>query len=148
MAKSKYGKYIVTKPKPNIVAPPWAPKGEIPGRLAYIDNEVVDGAFYMECVWLMPGMRPPPDPETGKPATGPKAHTHDYDEILGFFGSDMKDIYDLGGEAELYLEDEKHIINKSCLVFVPKGLRHCPLTFTRIDKPIFHFSVGPGQMYF
>lgn len=146
MAESKYGKYIVTKPKANIVAPPWAPQGPIPGRLAYIDKEVVDGAFYMECVWLMPGMRPPPDLPPEK--RGPRAHTHDYDEILGFFGSDMKDMYDLGGEAELWLEDEKHIINKSCLVFIPKGLQHCPLIFNRIDKPIFHFSVGPGQMYF
>ena len=146
MAESKYGKYIVTKPKANIVAPPWAPQGPIPGRLAYIDEEVIDGAFYMECVWLMPGMRPPPgvDPEK----LGPQVHTHDYDEILGFFGSDTKNMYDLGGEAELWLEDEKHIINKSCLVFIPKGMKHCPLIFTRIDKPIFHFSVGPGKMYF
>lgn len=147
MAKSKYGKYIVTKPKANIVKPPWSPQGPIPGRVAYIDHEVVDGAFYMECVWLMPGMRPPPGPAGAEPP-GPKAHTHDYDEILGFFGSDTKDMYDLGGEAVLWLGDEKHIINKSCLVFIPKGLQHCPLHFPRIDKPIFHFSVGPGQMYF
>lgn len=145
MAESKYGKYIVYKPKASIVAPPWSPQGDIPGRLAYIDSEVVDGAFYMECVWLMPGMKPPPDLPPGK--RGPQAHTHDYDEILGFFGSDMKDMYDLGGEAELWLEDEKHIINKSCLVFIPKGMQHCPLIFHRIDKPIFHFSVGPGKMY-
>ncbi len=147
MAESKYGKYIVYKPKKDIVKPPWSPKGPIPGRVAYIDHEVIDGAFYMECVWLMPGPRPPLDPKTGKPP-GPQAHTHDYDEILGFFGSDTEDMYDLGGEAELWLEDEKHIINKSCLVFIPKGLQHCPLYFHRIDKPIFHFSVGPGKMYF
>jgi len=147
MAESKYGKYIVTEPKANIVKPSWSPQGPAPGRVAYLDSEVVDGAFYMECVWLMPGKRPPPDAETGKPP-GPKAHTHDYDEILGFFGSDMGNMRDLGGEAELWLEDEKHIINKSCLVFIPKGMNHCPLYFTRIDKPIFHFSVGPGQMYF
>jgi hypothetical protein len=61
MAKSKYGKYIVTRPKKDIVPPPWAPKGKIPGRLAYIDKEVVDGAFYMECVWMMPGSVPPAD---------------------------------------------------------------------------------------
>jgi hypothetical protein len=146
MAESKYGKYIVYRPKESIVKPDWSPKGPIPGRVAYLDNEVLDGAFYMECVWLMPGMKPPPDLPPEK--RGPQAHTHDYDEILGFFGSDMNDMYDLGGEAELWLGDEKHIINKSCLVFIPKGLQHCPLLFHRIDKPIFHFSVGPGKMYF
>jgi len=146
MAKSKYGKYIVYEPKENIVAPPWSPKGKIPGRIAYIDHEVVDGAFYMECVWLMPGMRPELLPGAKPP--GPQAHTHDYDEILGFFGSDTKNMRELGAEVELWLGDEKHIINKSCLVFIPKGLQHCPLYFTRIDKPVFHFSVGPGKMYF
>jgi hypothetical protein len=146
MAESKYGKYIVYEPKRNIIKPAWSPKGPVPGRVAYIDNEVIDGAFYMECVWLMPGMRPPSDVPIEK--LGPQAHKHDYDEILGFFGSDTNNMYDLGGEAVLYLGDEKHVINKSCLVFIPKGLQHCPLYFNRIDKPIFHFSVGPGQMYF
>jgi hypothetical protein len=146
MAESKYGKYIVTRPKDNIVKPPWSPQGPAPGRIAYLDSDVVDGAFYMECVWLMPGMKPPPDVPPEK--LSPQAHTHDYDEILGFFGSDPENKFELGGEAELWLEDEKHIINKSCLVFIPKGMQHCPLVFTRIDKPIFHFSVGPGQMYF
>lgn len=146
MAESKYGKYIVTEPKKNIVKPPWSPKGPIPGRIAYIDKEVVDGAFYMECVWIMPGLRPPPG--ASSEPRGPQAHTHDYDEILGFFGSDTENMHDMCGEVELWLEDEKHIINKSCLVFIPKGMKHCPLTFTRVDKPIFHFSVGPGALYF
>jgi hypothetical protein len=146
MAESKYGKYIVTEPKANIVKPAWSPQGEVPGRVAYLDHEVVDGAFYMECVWLMPGMKVPPGVDIKK--LGPQAHTHDYDEILGFFGSDTENMGDLGGEAVLWLGDEEHKINKSCLVFIPKGLQHCPLYFPRIDKPIFHFSVGPGKMYF
>jgi hypothetical protein len=146
MAESKYGKYIVTRPKANIVKPPWSPQGPAPGRVAYIDKEVVDGAFYMECVWIMPGMKPPPGVDIKK--LSPQAHTHKYDEILGFFGSDTESIFDLGGEVELWLGDEKHTIKNSCLVFIPKGLQHCPLTFTRVDKPIFHFSVGPGNMYF
>ena len=59
MAESKYGKYIVTELKRNIVEAPWSPpvsaagKGK-GGRLLFLDNEVVDGAFYLECVWIMP----------------------------------------------------------------------------------------------
>ncbi|GAI16848.1 unnamed protein product, partial [marine sediment metagenome] len=104
------------------------------------------GDFLRGTQGIMPGLRPPPGVDIEK--LSPQAHSHDYDEILGFFGSDMEDIRDLGGEVELWLEDEKHIINKSCLVFIPKGMKHCPLYFKRIDKPIFHFSVGPGKMYF
>lgn len=145
MAGSKYGKYIVTEPKANVVQPPWSPP-VAPKPIAYIDNEVIKGAFYMECVWILPESLPAP--EVRAEQMGVRPHTHDYDEILGFFGSDVKNQRDLGGEAELWLEDEKHIINRSCLVFIPKGMKHCPLVFTRVDRPIFHFSVGTGKMYF
>jgi hypothetical protein len=56
------------------------------------------------------------------------------------------DPHDRGGEIELWLEDEQHIITRSSLVFIPKGLRHCPLRIRRVDRPIFHFStVTDGQ---
>ena len=59
----------------------------------------------------------------------------------------MDDPYDLGGEIELWLEDEKHTLTRTCIVFVPKGMMHCPLTVRRIDRPIFEFTTGPGTMY-
>jgi hypothetical protein len=74
------------------------------------------------------------------------AHTHDTDEIIGFFGNNPKDPYDLGGEIEIWLEDEKYILTKSCLIFVPKGMKHCPLVIRKVDRPIFHFTtVTEGQ---
>ena len=143
MTESKYGKYIVTELKQKIVEAPWSPqvapvaKGT-GGRLLFLDNEVVAGAFYLECVWIVP----PPRGVSTKP------HTHDYDEVLCFFGTTPDDYYDLGGEVELWLDDEKHNITQSCIVFIPAGLRHCPMSFTRVDRPIFHFTSGPGKMYF
>ena len=74
-------------------------------------------------------------------------HTHDSDEIIGFFGNSSEDPYDLGGEIEIWLEDEKHIITKSALVFVPAGMKHCPLILRRVDRPIFHFTTVPGGRY-
>ncbi|GAH85868.1 unnamed protein product, partial [marine sediment metagenome] len=54
------------------------------------------GAFHMNTSWFL------------KPATTLEAtsHTHDTDEIIGFFGSNPQDPYDLGGEIEIWLEDE------------------------------------------
>ena len=95
-----------------------------------------------EVVWIYP--RPAED--LAKMA-GTTTHTHDYDEVIALFGSDLNDPYDMGAEAEVLLGDEKHLITKSCLVFVPKGLKH-GLRFNRIDRPIFHFTTGPGHMYF
>lgn len=150
MAETKYGKYIVDTLRGNIPRAPWSPpvaqvgKGRS-GRLFYLDNEVVEGAFYLECAWIVP-------PEKGKPLPpdlmAVKAHTHEYDEVLCFFGTNPDDFYDLGGELELYLGDEAHIIDRSCIVFVPAGLSHGPLTMHRVDRPIFHFTSGPGGTYF
>jgi mannose-6-phosphate isomerase-like protein (cupin superfamily) len=148
MAESKYGKYIVTELKRNIVEALWSPpvsaagKGK-GGRLLFLDDEVVKGAFYLECVWIMPAAK---GEERRQVSTQP--HAHDYDEVICFFGTNPDDFYDLGGEAELWLGDEKHSIRKSCIVFIPAGLQHCPLSFLRVDRPIFHFTSGPGKMYF
>jgi hypothetical protein len=153
MAKTKYGKYIVSTLKQPTTEAPWSPpnlggvsKGK-GGRVFYLDNSIIPGAFYMECVWVMP--RPadaPPMPSGRKVGTEP--HAHDYDEVIAFIGTDNNDPYDLGAKVELWLGDEKHIITKSSLVFIPAGLKHCPLTFLKVDRPVFHFTTGPGKMYF
>jgi hypothetical protein len=138
MAEMKYDKYIITKPKPNEAAEfvENMPPTTVRQRVLYLDDEVVKGAFYLATSWFWKGTGP-----------GPQAHTHDFDEVLGFFGTNPDDVYDLGGEVELWLEDEKYLLTNSFIAYVPKGLRHCPLRVIRADRPIFHFSTGPGSMY-
>ena len=41
-------------------------------------------------------------------------------------------VEELGGEIELWLEDEQLIITRSCLVFIPRGMKHCPMFVRRI----------------
>jgi hypothetical protein len=33
------------------------------------------------------------------------------------------------------------------LVFIPKGMKHCPLIVRRVDRPILHFSAGIARTY-
>jgi hypothetical protein len=144
---SKYGKYIVTELKPEIVEAPWSPPQPVAGknrggRFMFLDSELVPGAFYVECTWVLP--RPKEQLARG----GAEAHTHDYDEVIAFFGTDPRDFHDLGAEFELWLEDEKHTLTRSFIAFIPRGLRHGPSRFTRVDRPVFHFTAGPGKMYF
>lgn len=146
MPKSKYGKYIVTKLKQSIKEAAWTPemrpaeKGT-GGRIIWLDSEVVPGAFYVETDWALPR-------KAGEPfKPGATAHKHDYDEVLCLFGTNMDDPYDLCGEVEFWLEDEKFILTRSCIIFIPRGLQHCPLNFLKIDRPIFTFTAGPGKMY-
>lgn len=144
---TKYGKYIVSELKGNIVEAGWTPKNikgaskGKGGRLLWLDGEIVPGAFYVETAWLYPH---PSGTPSGQPT---EAHKHDWDEMIGFFGTNMDDPYDLGGEIELWLEDEKHILTKTCIVFVPKGMKHCPLIMKKIEKPILLITTGPGTMY-
>jgi hypothetical protein len=33
------------------------------------------------------------------------------------------------------------------MIFVPKGLRHCPVYLRRVDRPILNLSTGPSLSY-
>ncbi|HSW57832.1 MAG TPA: hypothetical protein VLH15_05485, partial [Dehalococcoidales bacterium] len=92
MENTQYGKYIVTSlktpahftPEFNAGYALWA------NRILWMDNNVVEGAFQINCSWYM---RPP-----GFKTNEARAHTHDADEIIGFFGNNPDDRYNLGAE--------------------------------------------------
>ena len=139
MAETKYGKYIISTPNPNKIRPPRPPDAERTGEIVVdVDDEIIEGAFYLNCalIWKASGR--------GSPGG---AHSHDWPEYIGFFGSNPEDPHDLCGEVEVHLDDEKHIITKSSAVFIPGGLKHCPIIFHRVDRPIFYFSTGPKGVY-
>ncbi len=137
MAESRNSKYIVTELKtPDFPAEFVARYNEFAKRILWMDSNVVEGAFQMNCSWYL---RP------SRHAT--ESHTHDTDEILGFFGSDPEDPYTLHGEVEFWIEDEKFMITRTSMIFIPAGLRHCPLILHRVDKPIFHFSTVTDKTY-
>ena len=138
MSESKYGKYIVTELK----IPPEKEKiaeaySRYATRILWMDENVVDGAFHMNTAWYLKAAMTLED----------VPHDHDTDEIIGFFGSDPQNPHDLGGEIEMWLEDEKHIITKTAMLFVPAGMKHCPLVLNRVDRPIFHFTTVTGKRY-
>jgi hypothetical protein len=146
MSESKYGKYICTELKPEAQERDRTRQGV--DRMAkyamYMDSEVIPGAMYAECVWLSPGYLDSPE-EMRASEGSPPAHTHPFDEVIGFFGTSLDDPYDLGGETELWLEDEKFELTNSFMVFAPAGMRHCPIKHITQDRRIFHFTLGPGR---
>jgi hypothetical protein len=140
MAETKYGKNIITeviRKKEAPWTPKFGPEDQIP--MMFIDNRVMEGAFYVESAWMLPGF--------AKETRG-ASHTHDYDEVLGFYGSNPKDPHNLNALAEVHIGGEIHTVTKSCLIFIPKGVPHGPIDFKRIDLPIFHFSCGTSSKYF
>jgi hypothetical protein len=150
MAESKYSKYIISERRfdsRDAALPPGVDPESVSNTASHrkilsLDDMVLKGSSDAETVWMWPGGSDV-YPETAES----KSHAHDHDETLGFFGTDFENPYELNGEIEFWIEDEKFILTKSCLLFLPKGTYHCPLVIHKVEKPIFHFSTGPGAAY-
>jgi hypothetical protein len=136
----KTAKYIVRKlNEPSIIGDDIKEMyNKFAKRILWIDDNEVPGAFQMNTAWWKKAQpRDPLFPE----------HAHDYDELIGFFGSDPEDPYNLGAVIELDLDGETNRIESSSLIFVPSGMKHNPLRLLKVDRPIFHFSVVMSPEY-
>jgi hypothetical protein len=114
---------------------PPAPEGFLT-RLLWIDGAKLKGAPYMEAVWF----HTPND-------TGPENHFHDFDEIIGFLGSDPEHPEELNGELTILLDGETVPFTKSCVIYIPRGVTHSPILAPRLDRSLIHFSGGNGGDY-
>jgi hypothetical protein len=138
MAELKYQKYILTDLKLPEEMQEKAPEyNERATRVLWLEDWVMKGAPSIITSWYWKATE----------TEGTPSHAHDFDEVLGFFGSDPQNPHDLGGEVEFWLEDEKYILKNSCLIFVPRGLRHCPLRVVKVDRPIFFLAVSTTSEY-
>lgn len=149
MSERKYEKYIHTRVDPEMqkMQPP---KRVIEQReqgnyvdstwLFHLDQEIVKGAIYTSGVWLW-------EKHGTETLEMEIAHTHDFDETIGFLGTVRDDPYALGAEIEFWLEDEQYFLDKSCILFIPKGMKHLPLYIHKMDNPIFHWTAGNGGSY-
>jgi hypothetical protein len=166
MTNSKYGPYISTDLK-HIEKMPDYKGDQVIGRgydkdgyrlelehINWMDGEVIPGAFYAESTWIWPStfrdQRPKPilTREELEQAAGVAAHAHEFSEVLTMFGCNPDDPSYLGVTIEFWMENEKFILDKSFMVYIPAGMVHCPLkTLSAIESPIFHYTVGPGQAY-
>jgi hypothetical protein len=138
--KTKYGKYFITEFKELKKQIPWgrALEHKQETHLLRIDKDVIDEvSCFSWCNWFWPSIvKAKLEDRSTKP------HSHNYDEIIGMVGTNFDDPYDLGGEIEINLGGEKHIITKSCLVYIPAGLEHGPFRELKMERPIFQFEFG------
>ena len=107
-------------------------------RILWIDGNVVPGAVQMNTAWYKSvPERDPIFPE----------HVHPDGELIGFFGSDPEDPYDLHAEIEIGINGERRLLTKTTLVYIPGGVPHMPMRILKVDKPVFHFSLMVGAEY-
>ncbi|MCL1827971.1 MAG: hypothetical protein FWG32_00585 [Oscillospiraceae bacterium] len=107
-------------------------------RILWMDGNACPGAFQMNTAWYH--SVPERDPIFAE-------HEHGYGELIGFFGSNPGDPYDLGGIIEFSINKEAHKLTRTSLIFVPGGVAHNPLRILEVTRPIFHFSVVANHEY-
>ena len=138
MAEMKYAKYILT----DLHLSEEQQKGEAEYakrgiRVFWLEDFVIEGAPSVICSWYTKATEEP----------GTIAHIHDFDEVVGLLGGDPDNPYDLGGEVEFWIEDEKYMLTKSCLIFCPKGVKHCPLHVRKVTRPIMFLAFSTTLNY-
>ncbi len=107
--------------------------------LQFNEDIIKNTPFFTDVAWIWP------KPE--KIVMEGESHSHDFDEIVTLFGTNPDDTRDLGGEVEFWIEDEKYELTNSSVIFIPKGTKHCPIIFHKVERPIFHFIVGQAGKY-
>jgi hypothetical protein len=95
---------------------------------AFADNDIIEGCNYFSVMWMG---------ESATKIMGHGPHTHPVPEVLVALGADPKNPTDLGATFEMYMgeEKEKHIVDKSTLIYVPAHTVHCPFTITKCTRP-------------
>lgn len=141
MVAEKYKKYVISEPKVESVAyhPIKNVKGVTFPDEIYLDGRIVDGSpAVVDIGWRF--QKPEPDPVEW-------THTHDFDEVLCFIGADPDNPRGLGGEVEFHIADEKYTFDKTTVIFVPKGVPHCPFIHNRVDKPFLLVVFALNERY-
>jgi hypothetical protein len=138
MPEQKYLKYFVFNDKKNLKLPdyrvPVDPKTV--KRITHVDKDTVPGAkFYNEVMWILPGFGD--KPKSDNPNFW-KEHTHEFGELICFYGFNYENILDLGAEIEIWIDGEKQVIKESFTAFVPAGIKHGPITIRNVKRPLVH----------
>ncbi|MCX8032756.1 MAG: hypothetical protein N3B14_05135 [Thermoleophilia bacterium] len=133
MCADDVSRYLVDHP-PYEVTPP-AVEGRTSPMTLMSRNLVPEANVYVEGGWIFG----PPDPNPHI-----LEHTHNYDELVIHVGSDPENPEDLGAEIEFMLDGKPLLISRTSCVFVPKGMKHGPLTWKRFTRPHIELTVMLG----
>lgn len=107
----------------------------------YMSSDLVKGCpVLINVAWHF--TIPEPDPVE-------QIHSHDFDTILCFIGSNPQNPSNLGAVLEIMLGKEKHIISDTCAVFIPRMLDHGILTHKKLDRAYLkiEYAMTDGEGY-
>lgn len=82
-----------------------------------------------------------------KPMSFDFPHSHKFPEMLCFIGGRAEDITDFGATIEFTLGGEKHTIKTPAVVSIPAGVKHCPIVFTKVSKPLVFLEISLTRIW-
>lgn len=132
MAEGKYGKYFFKNP---------VEEGKFCPRLFFFSRQHEEvGEKDFSVIW---NCITEPFLMVNEP------HSHDFDQFLHFYGANSWDITEFDAVVEMSLgeEVEKHIITEPTVLYIPKGMIHCPLNFEVVNKPVIFMNVALTPEY-
>ena len=111
--------------------------GASPMFVTFADSDIIEGCDYFSAMWMG---------ESSTKTMGHGPHSHPVPEVLVAIGSDPEHPEDLGAEFEMFMgeEMEKHIINKSTMIFIPENTVHCPFTIKKVTRPFLFMQAHYG----
>jgi hypothetical protein len=105
--------------------------------IAYVDSTTIDGGALTRIIRYRPEKAP---------YNIIDRQTHEYGTLFFFLGIDNDDCTNLGAEVELLIgpEKERHVINKSAIVYVPKETAHGPFRVTKANGQFNFLEIVAG----
>lgn len=144
MQVKKYDKYIVRKarfenlPFEGVLRYGEDVGGKTPGRTFMSSDDVEKSKVHIiQNLFLR---IPTPNPYVLE-------HVHPYDEVLFFLGTNPDDLDDLDAEVDVYIEDEPYTITTSSAIYLPAGVKHCPIVYKRVGRPHMFFAISLNGVY-
>lgn len=134
MAKTKYGQYVKKLSFKDDPSKLFRQVCKLSGKPWGLDFHIQFGTYIA----------------AGQMGTAPyEPHSHDFDQVMIWIGTDTDDMGDLGAEVELCMgeEGEKYMITSSSSVNVPKGFVHYPAAITRMNRRFIYMEVSCASEY-
>lgn len=138
MAEKKYSKYFLTEPalRTKFALPTMAPSALVEAKTHFgVETNLSLAWRYITKPMVMDEI--------------PHAHP-DFDEFLVFLGGNLENMFDFDADIEIQMGKEREIckFSQANIVYIPKGLFHCPINFKRIGKPVLFQPIPLTPAYY
>ena len=131
--KFDFEQYVVRSPIRELA--PRIPRGRQSPTMTYLSSSHIPGLkYYLELGWIWDHVERPI----------PEMVHKDFDEIVLHIGGDPQKPEDLGADLEFHLGGELLKFDTSNVTFIPRGLRHGPLSFYNVRKPFIEMAIMLG----